>query len=108
MIFLADAALTGFVQNISIFVVLIIALALLMKRMHQPYIIAYILVGVLLGDYGLGLIQEEETVAHLGEIGIILLMVYLTNHFVNAVILRIFGSSWKDAFVGGAFLAQIG
>jgi len=34
--------------------------------------------------------------------------VLITNHFINAVILRYFGNNWSDSIYGGALLAQIG
>jgi CPA2 family monovalent cation:H+ antiporter-2 len=37
-----------------------------------------------------------------------LLAVYLTNQLLNSVILYIFGSNRLEAFLGGAYLAQIG
>lgn len=39
---------------------------------------------------------------------VVLLMVYITNHFINSVILRVFKTPWKEAILGGALLAQIG
>jgi CPA2 family monovalent cation:H+ antiporter-2 len=39
---------------------------------------------------------------------LVLLAVYLTNHFLNTIILRRFSSNWKEAILGGALLAQIG
>lgn len=39
---------------------------------------------------------------------IVLFLVYLTNHLLNTIILRVFSSNWKEAILGGAFLAQIG
>ncbi|MFT7071492.1 cation:proton antiporter [Patiriisocius sp. Uisw_017] len=45
---------------------------------------------------------------NLGIILLVLLLVYITNHFLNTIILRIFSSNWKEAILGGALLAQIG
>ena len=42
------------------------------------------------------------------EIGVSLLLVFVVNHFINAVILRISGNPWSEALVGGALLSQIG
>jgi CPA2 family monovalent cation:H+ antiporter-2 len=41
-------------------------------------------------------------------IAVTLVAVYLVNHVLNMVVLRLFNESWHDAFVGGALLAQIG
>lgn len=45
---------------------------------------------------------------HIETILIVLIMVYITNHFLNTVILRMFSSNWREAILGGALLAQIG
>jgi CPA2 family monovalent cation:H+ antiporter-2 len=46
--------------------------------------------------------------AHIASIAVTLVAVYLTNHVLNMIVLRLFNESWHDAFVGGALLAQIG
>jgi CPA2 family monovalent cation:H+ antiporter-2 len=46
--------------------------------------------------------------AHYKEIGSVLVLVYITNHLINSLILRLFGTPWKEAVLGGALLAQIG
>jgi CPA2 family monovalent cation:H+ antiporter-2 len=42
------------------------------------------------------------------ELVTVLFAVYLTNHLINTVILKIYKNTWKDALLGGALLAQIG
>ncbi len=81
---------------ISIFVILTILAVLLLKRIHQPYIISYILVGVLLGEHGFHIIADEETVIHLGEIGIILLLFFIGME----ISLPEFVKQWKVALIG--------
>ncbi len=46
--------------------------------------------------------------AHISAIAITLVAVYVTNHLLNTIVIRLFNESWSDAFVGGALLAQIG
>ena len=36
------------------------------------------------------------------------LVVFLTNQFVNALVLKLFDCNYREAFLGGAYLAQIG
>ncbi|WP_299215065.1 cation:proton antiporter [uncultured Dokdonia sp.] len=45
---------------------------------------------------------------HLSTILLVLVVVYVTNHFLNSVILRFFSCTWEEALLGGALLAQIG
>lgn len=46
--------------------------------------------------------------SHLTAIGLTLVAVYVVNHLLNMLLLRLFNESWHDSFVGGALLAQIG
>jgi CPA2 family monovalent cation:H+ antiporter-2 len=46
--------------------------------------------------------------AHIVSIAVTLVAVYMTNHALNMIVLRLFNESWHDAFIGGALLAQIG
>ena len=41
-------------------------------------------------------------------ISIVLFSVYITNHFINSFILKLFSCKWHEAILGGALLAQIG
>lgn len=43
-------------------------------RLHQPLIVAYIVVGVLVGPTGIGLVEPNEAITLLAEIGIALLL----------------------------------
>lgn len=52
----------------------VLFLILVLRRFRQPYFIAYIAAGVLLGPKLLNTIPDPEMVAELGEIGIVLLM----------------------------------
>ncbi|RDI13270.1 cation:proton antiporter [Flavobacterium sp. AG291] len=54
------------------FVVLL--LILLLRKLKQPYFIAYILSGLLLGPAFLNIIHEPKVVSELGELGIVMLM----------------------------------
>ncbi|MEP0986605.1 cation:proton antiporter [Ekhidna sp.] len=45
---------------------------------------------------------------HLFTISILVLTVYLSNHGINAVSLKLLGNTWRESLIGGSFLAQIG
>lgn len=55
----------------------ILGLMFLLKRLHQPYLIAYIIAGVLLGPYGVKLFDQPEEIEAVGEAGILLLMFFI-------------------------------
>ena len=45
---------------------------------------------------------------NISAIGSAIVIVFLCNHLLNTLIIRYFSGNWKDAFLGGAYLAQIG
>ena len=66
-------------SGIAVLSVIILLLILLLRRLRQPYFIAYILSGIVLGPYTFNVINEQEVILQLGEIGIILLMFTIGN-----------------------------
>ena len=54
------------------------------------------------------LIDVEFLLDNKWMVGLLVLTVLLTNHFINTGILRYFGNTWQDSIYGGALLAQIG
>ena len=87
---------------ISILAVLAILIGLVLKKIRQPYIIGYIIVGAILGEYGFGLIKDPESIQHLGEIGIILLLFFIGMEISLPELVK----QWKIAAIGT--LMQVG
>ncbi|SKB59142.1 cation:proton antiporter domain-containing protein [Maribacter arcticus] len=87
---------------ISVLAILAIAIGLFLKKIRQPYIIGYIVVGAILGEHGLGFIKNAETIHHLGEIGIILLLFFIGMEISLPELIK----QWKIAAVGT--LMQVG
>jgi len=81
--------------------ILVVMLGLLLRRFKQPYLIGYILIGVLMGDHGLGYIANNEMTVFMGEMGIIFLFFYIGME----ISLPEFIKQWKIALWGT--LAQI-
>jgi CPA2 family monovalent cation:H+ antiporter-2 len=52
-------------------------LSFILKRFNQPYLIAYIIAGILLGPYVAGVFSKVEEIEVIGELGILLLMFFL-------------------------------
>jgi CPA2 family monovalent cation:H+ antiporter-2 len=63
--------------SVCLMSLLILLLIFLLKRLDQPYLVAYILAGILLGPHMAGVFTDTQTVSGLGEIGILLLMFFL-------------------------------
>lgn len=55
----------------------IILVSFVFKLLKQPYVIAYILVGILMGPYGLRLITDESLISNMGSFGLVLLLFFI-------------------------------
>jgi len=95
----------------SITLICIVGLAVvfsgfLLKKIKQPTLIAYILIGVLIGQHGFDLIGNEVTIRYIGELGIILLFFFIGME----IDLYSFVGNWRLALFGtlGQFLLSIG
>lgn len=75
---------------------MILILGLVLKKLNQPYIIAYILTGVILGPSGFKLVTNYETAEALGEFGLIILMFFIGME----ISLTDFIKRWKIALFG--------
>jgi len=63
--------------SIAILCLTTTGLIFLLKKLRQPYLIAYIIAGILLGPYVLKVFTETHQIEVIGEIGILLLMFFL-------------------------------
>ncbi|MCQ9635670.1 cation:proton antiporter [Chryseobacterium sp. WG14] len=63
--------------TVCILCMTILGLMFLLKKFNQPYLIAYIIAGVLLGPHALKLFEKTEEIEVIGEIGILLLMFFI-------------------------------
>ena len=79
------------------FVVLVVGLTL--KRLHQPYVIAYVLAGIMLGKFGLGVIADASLAARAGAIGVLLLMFFVGMELPIKSLL----ANWRVPVLGTLF-----
>lgn len=75
---------------------LILILGLILKKVNQPYIIAYILTGVILGPFGFKVVNELEIAEIIGEFGLVILMFFIGME----ISLPDFLKKWKIAVFG--------
>lgn len=54
------------------------------------------------------LIDLDFLASNLGMVSLMVLLAFITNNFINAIIVRFLGESWHDSLYTGAILAQIG
>jgi len=57
--------------------IIIVIIGSILRHYKQPYIIAYILTGVLLGQHGFNVLPDEKMIHILGEFGLILLLFFI-------------------------------
>lgn len=74
----------------------VVALALALRWMRLPSAVAYVLGGVALGPVGLGWLDEQDQLARLGEIGIVLLLFFVGMEISLERLLK----SWKVPLIG--------
>ncbi len=55
----------------------ILLLSWLLKRFRQPYFVAYIVAGILLGPTGVKLFKDIDTIAQIGSLGLIMQMFFI-------------------------------
>lgn len=85
--------------NLPSFVILgliIVGLVLILRYFKQPYVIAYILAGVLLGEHGFQIVTDEEVIASFGEFGLIILLFFIGMEVSLMDLLR----QWRLASLG--------
>lgn len=76
--------------------ILVVLLGLFLKKLKQPYLIAYIAIGVALGSHGLDVFESEQQIEFMGEIGIILLFFFIGME----ISLPAFVRQWRVALLG--------
>lgn len=90
------AAVDPALPKVLLLAVIIIGLGSLLRYLHQPYVIAYILAGVLLGEHGFGLITDEETIRRTGDLGLMLLLFFIGMEVSLDGLIK----NWKLATLG--------
>lgn len=64
-------------QSIVIMLLSILLIGLLLKKLNQPYFVAYIIAGILLGPYSLKVFTHSGTIAVIGELGLLIQMFFI-------------------------------
>jgi len=89
--------------GLDLLIVLVTAIAggMLARWLKLPIILGYLVGGIAIGPYGLGLVHDVETIDNLATIGVVLLLFTIGLEFSLKEVLRI----GKVAILGG--IAQI-
>jgi len=55
----------------------ILLIGLAMKKLNQPYFVAYILAGIILGPYCIKVLKQADTISTIGELGLLMQMFFI-------------------------------
>ncbi|MDH5230305.1 MAG: cation:proton antiporter [Gammaproteobacteria bacterium] len=77
----------------------VLAMGLLLRSLHQPHVVGYLLVGVTLGPHGFALINDEVILSRLGSIGVVMLLFFIGMEVSPKKLVQ----NWKVAFIGTLF-----
>lgn len=103
-------------EHILLNIVLLLGIAVLTvsvsRRMHFPPILAYIIVGMIVGPEGFSLIEKEENITLLAEIGIVFLLFAIGLEFsisqMIAMRKQVFGLGTAQVMTTGIVVYLIG
>jgi len=77
-------------------ILLVLMLGLLLRAIQQPYVIGYLLAGIILGPHGVALITDDDLLIRLGSVGVVLLLFFIGME----VSPRKLVDNWKVAVLG--------
>lgn len=67
----------GLLQGLVVMLLVILLIGMVMKKLDQPYFVAYILAGIILGPYCTKVLKEADTIAAIGELGLLMQMFFI-------------------------------
>jgi CPA2 family monovalent cation:H+ antiporter-2 len=75
---------------------IVIVIGMVLRLLKQPSLITYILVGLLVGPFGLEIIADENLISNLGSLGLVLLLFFIGMeiHLPDLI------ASWKISVIG--------
>jgi CPA2 family monovalent cation:H+ antiporter-2 len=64
-------------RSIVIMLFTILLMSLFLKKLNQPYFVAYIIAGILLGPWGIKAFEDHDSISVIGELGLIIQMFFI-------------------------------
>ena len=83
-------------------ILLILVTGIILKLLKQPHIVAYLIAGILIGPWGLGMLTNSDDISRLGAAGVVLLLFFVGMETDAKKLI----ANWKLAIFGTVF--QIG
>jgi len=86
-----------FIPAVSVLILISIVFIFIAQKFRLPSVVSFLVIGMLVGPFGLAIIRDQEVISSFGEIGIILLLFTIGLELSFEDIARF----WKVIFVGG-------
>jgi monovalent cation:H+ antiporter-2, CPA2 family len=85
---------------LAVVVIILLCFALLYagQRFKIPSVVTFLLIGIIVGPYGLGVVDDMSLIAMFGELGVILLLFTIGLEFSFEKLL----GAWRAVVIGGA------
>jgi len=77
-------------------IVTILLIGLVLRSLHQPQIVGYLIAGLVIGPHGIGLLQDPVMIGRLGGVGLIVLLFFVGMEASPGSLL----SRWRLAIFG--------
>jgi len=84
------------VPTLTMVLIGLFLLGMIFRRLKQPYVVGYLVAGIILGPSGFGLIEDEKILHHLGSIGVLLLLFFVGMELSPTHLI----SGWRISLVG--------
>ncbi|HTE24380.1 cation:proton antiporter domain-containing protein [Flavitalea sp.] len=103
---------TALLSSLVILLLIVLLLGFIIKRFNQPYFVAYIIAGIILGPYVFKIFNNPNTIATVGELGLIIQMFFIGTKmeiqtFANNIRKPLIGVL-AQLFLSFVFIAVIG
>ena len=90
------ASLNPELLNLVLIFLIMLIIGLVLRHFRQPYVIAYILAGVLIGEHGFQLVTDEDAIRTISEFGLILLLFFIGMEISLPELIK----NWKIPTIG--------
>ena len=84
------------VPIITMVLVGLFLMGMIFRKLNQPYVVGYLVAGIVLGPSGVGLIEDEKILHHLGSIGVLLLLFFVGLELSPTHLI----AGWRISLVG--------
>ena len=69
--------LDPFMRQMVSIIFIVLALGFVLKLIHQPHVVAYLIVGIIIGPWGIALVNDTENIDRLGASGVVFLLFFV-------------------------------